>query len=109
MATTNRYGIITYHVENNLGDESLITQFVNPVFRLVTTLLFVFSSFMVALCTLLSCSRAAPHFRKCRKWMKKRCRFKCCNKSDPSFGQQYSIRSRTNPSTPGTQYSSARI
>eukprot|EP00483_Globobulimina_turgida_P013096 UN13120 len=67
--------IETYHVSNNLGDESLLVQFFNPVFFLITLLLLIFSSIMLAICSLLLYSFMRPHCAKMSK-LKRKCR--CC-------------------------------
>ena len=69
------YGVITYHTKNNLGDVDVYEQFFNPIFMLITVILVLFSSSMLALCTLLSCSCLRPQFTKCQKCTKKRCSF----------------------------------
>eukprot|EP00483_Globobulimina_turgida_P011513 UN11535 len=104
---SEKYGIITYHVGTNLGDKDTISQFINPVFILVTILLITFTSFMLALCTLLSFSHLNPHCNKWGKSIKKcncgcnSCRNLCCKKQrKASLHSQYTGRSNTGRSTP---------
>mmetsp|Transcript_66627 Transcript_66627/g.59775 ORF Transcript_66627/g.59775 Transcript_66627/m.59775 type:complete len:115 (+) Transcript_66627:101-445(+) len=79
---SKKYGIITYHTNDNLGDKDLYEQFGNPIFMLISIILILFSSFMLVTIILLSCSCLRPHCSKCQKFTKRRCRcMKCkgCN------------------------------
>lgn len=71
---TKKYGIITYHTKENMGDYDLYEQFANPIFMLITILLILFSLFMLSTFILLSCSCLRPHCTKCQKLTKRHCR-----------------------------------
>jgi len=70
---TAKYYVKTYHVKNNYGNADIISQFVNPVFLLITILLIVFSALMLMLCGLLTCTLLKPRFNKVHKFAKKWC------------------------------------
>ena len=72
-SSSKKYGIITYHTNENMGDYNLHEQFVNPIFMLITILLILFSLFMLSTFILLSCSSLRPHCTKCQKFTKRRC------------------------------------
>ena len=72
------YGIVTYHIDTNLGDTSLSKQFWNPIFILITILLIAFSSFMMSIFILLLCAVLTPHCKQLKRSIRRNCSLVIC-------------------------------